>query len=342
MKPVLCFGEPLLRMSPHLGGAWINNNTMPVYIGGAELNVASALALWGVPVQFCSAMPDNYLTLEIKDALQAKGVDTRKVALRGNRIGAYYLPQGTDLKGAGVLYDRAYSSFWELKPGMLDWDFLLQDVGWFHFSAISPALNADAAAVCLEAVEAAARKSIPVSADLNYRARLWQWGKTPIEVMPELLHHCDVVMGNIWAAESMLGIMLPSGMQRHKKAYLEQSEITSREIIRQYPKVKTVAHTFRFDEEGMLRYYATLFKEDRLFVSPQFRAADVTDKVGSGDCFMAGLIRGNVQQQEPQQVIDFCAAAAFSKLFITGDATTATVAHVEQTLTQYVYQAGSL
>lgn len=342
MKPVLCFGEPLLRMSPHLGGAWIKDKLMPVYIGGAELNVASALALWQVPVAFCSAMPDNYLTTEIRDALHAKGVDTQKVVLRGNRIGAYYLPQGTDLKGAGVLYDRAHSSFWDLEPGVLNWDVLLQEVSWFHFSAISPALNANVAAVCKEAVEAAARKGIPISVDLNYRARLWQWGKTPIEVMTQLLPYCDVVMGNIWAAQSMLGIAVPPGMQQHKKGYLEQSEATSAEIIQRYPKVKAVAHTFRFDEHEMLRYYATLFKDGKLFVSPQFEATSVADKVGSGDCFMAGIIRGHVLQQTAQQVIDFSAAAAFSKLFITGDATTAMVADVEQTLTQYAQQAGSL
>ena len=59
MKKVFCFGEILLRMSPVLDQAWINNASMPVHIGGAELNVAKALAGWKQPVTYMSAMPDN-------------------------------------------------------------------------------------------------------------------------------------------------------------------------------------------------------------------------------------------------------------------------------------------
>ena len=51
MKKVFCFGEILLRMSPDIKGEWIKNSAMPVHIGGAELNVANALAKWKVPVQ---------------------------------------------------------------------------------------------------------------------------------------------------------------------------------------------------------------------------------------------------------------------------------------------------
>jgi sugar/nucleoside kinase (ribokinase family) len=36
-----------------------------------------------------------------------------------------------------------------LKPGMVDWDAILEGVSWFHFSAICPALSQQAADVCL-------------------------------------------------------------------------------------------------------------------------------------------------------------------------------------------------
>jgi 2-dehydro-3-deoxygluconokinase len=70
MSKVLCFGEILLRLSPDIQGAWIKESSMPVYIGGAELIVAQALARWNIPSAYCSAMPDNYLTKEIKEHLQ--------------------------------------------------------------------------------------------------------------------------------------------------------------------------------------------------------------------------------------------------------------------------------
>ncbi|MEJ0080982.1 MAG: hypothetical protein WDM78_08570 [Puia sp.] len=51
---------------------------------------------------------------------------------------------------------------------MIDWDQILHDVSWFHFSAISPALNESVAAVCLEALQAASKKNITISIDLNH------------------------------------------------------------------------------------------------------------------------------------------------------------------------------
>ena len=174
---VMCFGEILLRMSPVLNREWIHNASMPVYIGGAELNVASALAKWNVPVKYCTAMPDNYLSHDTLEELRLKKIDTSAVYLSGTRIGAYYLPQGADLKNAGVIYDRAHSSFAALQPGMINWDEALKDCSWFHFSAISPALNENAALVCKEALKAATLKGLTISVDLNYRSKLWQYGQ---------------------------------------------------------------------------------------------------------------------------------------------------------------------
>jgi 2-dehydro-3-deoxygluconokinase len=215
-----------------------------------------------------------------------------------------------------------------LKPGKIDWDEVLQDVVWFNFSAISPALNDDVAQVCLEAVKAASEKNITVSVDLNYREKLWQYGKEPNEVMPGLVQHCDVVMGNIWAEEKMLGIPINASLADTKEAYLEQSMKTSEAIFAKFPKCRQVAHTFRFNAGEGVRYYATLYDGRRMFVASERHAGSVIDKVGSGDTFMAGLIFSNYHQQAPQDTIEFAAAAAFNKLFIKGDATTSTVEEI--------------
>lgn len=336
MSTVLCFGELLLRLSPQLNGEWIRQNNMPVFIGGAELNTATALANWNLPVSYCTALPDHYLSEQIIEFISGKKIETNKIQLRGNRIGTYYLPQGADLKNAGVIYDRAYSSFWELKPGQLDWDEILKDVSWFNFSAISPALNENLAAVCKEGAEAASKKSITVSVDLNYRAKLWQYGKQPHEVMPDLVEYCDIVMGNVWAAEKMLGIAVEENITDSKEAYLQQALKTSKEIFKKFPKCKQVANTFRFDAGQAVKYYAALYNGEHLYVSNEQHSKNIIDKVGSGDAFMAGLIYGNYNKHLPQQVIDFAAAAAFNKLFTRGDATTASVEEIKKSYLNYV------
>jgi 2-dehydro-3-deoxygluconokinase len=322
-KKVLSYGELLLRICPDANGAWLEDNTLPFYVGGAECNVATALAIWGTPSAYFTAVPDNSMTRQLTAWLEQKGVDTSRLRFQGERLGIYYLPKGKDLKNAGVIYDRAYSSFSALEPGSINWDETLTDIGWLHFSAISPALNANAAAVTKELLQAADKKKITISVDLNYRAKLWQYGAQPTDIMPALVEHCDLVMGNLWAAEKMLGIPVNEKLTTGNKAdYLEHARITSEQIIKTFPKVKHVAKTFRFDQdEKGIRYYTSLYTHKTLYHSTEYSSGSILDKVGSGDCFMAGLIHGLYKNQPVQDTLEFATAAAYQKLFIPSDAT---------------------
>jgi 2-dehydro-3-deoxygluconokinase len=338
MGKVLSFGELLLRLCPDAGGQWLRESSLPFSVGGAEANVATALALWGLPSSYITALPDNFLSEQLVGYLNSRGVRTDSVLYHGSRVGLYYLPKGKDLKNAGVIYDRGHSAFAALAPGMIDWDAAFQGVSWFHFSAICPAVSQALAGVCQEALQAAARKGITVSLDLNYRAKLWQYGKDPADVMPALARHCHLVMGNIWAAHTMLGTALDEELiaGRGKESLLQHARVTSAEITRRFPRCRTVANTFRFDygEQG-IRYYTTLYQGGQLTCSREYAADRIVDKVGSGDCFMAGLIHGLYNGQAPAQTLEFATAAAFRKLFTPGDATTSTVAHIQETITSH-------
>ncbi len=334
---VFCFGELLLRISPAANGIWIKNAQFPVYVGGAELNVATALARWGQATRYCTALPDNSMAADIIAYIESIGIDSSAIHHSGERIGTYYLPQGADLKTTSVIYDRAGSSFSLLRPGMLDWDELLDGCHWFHFSAISPALTEHVAALCLEGITAAVNKGLKISVDLNYRAKLWQYGRQPREVMPPLVEHCDLIMGNIWAADTMLGTGLNQELieGRNREWFISHGAWTARNIGKLFPKCRSVANTFRFDNQDGLTYYTTLHHEGEEYVSPEFSTDSVEDRIGSGDCFMAGLIYGFSSAHPPQEIIDFSAAAAFGKLREKGDATRQTVDMVQKTLKQY-------
>ena len=320
---VLSFGELLLRISPDEGGDWLKDNSFPFFIAGAELNVATALALWSVPSRYITALPDNGMTRQIVGYLEAQNIDMSAVLYQGNRLGLYFLTKGKDLKNDALIYDRAYSAFSELKPGMIDWEKYFEGVSWFHFSAICPAISQNIAEVCKEALGVASKKNIIISVDLNYRSKLWKYEKKPYEIMPELIQYCDVVMGNVWAMDMMLGIpVIPDIHETGQRSiYLREALKTSEEIVRQYPKCKAVANTFRFDEQGKVSYYATLYTGGEFYASNEFSAAEIINKVGSGDCFMAGLIYGFYNNFDPQQTLEFATAAAFEKLFIESDTT---------------------
>jgi 2-dehydro-3-deoxygluconokinase len=336
-KKVLSFGEILLRICPDAGGAWIRENQLPFYVGGAEANVATALALWGIPSAYCTALPDHLLSHQLIGYLKEKGVDTSRILFQGQRIGLYYLPKGKDLKNAGVIYDREHSSFWCLQPGTVDWDSVLHDVGWLHFSAISPALNARVARVCEELLEAAVERKITISVDLNYRSKLWQYGCAPTDIMPGLVRHCDMVMGNLWAAEKMLGIPVDAALtEGPKENYLEHARMSSERIMHAFPRVRWVAKTFRFDHGATgIRYYTTFYTGGKLYSSREYVSDTILDKVGSGDCFMAGLIYGLWKKLPVQDLLEFATAAAYQKLFIPSDATDQGAEDVAQFLMTY-------
>ena len=328
MKKIFCFGELLLRLSPMAAGQWIQEASMSAYLGGAELNVANALAGWELPVKYSSALPDNSLSGDIKAHLVTKKIDISAIHAIDGRIGVYFLPAGTDLKSAGVIYDREGSSFSKLKPRMINWEKVLEDCGWFHFSAISPALNEQVAAVCKEGLEVASRKGLTISVDLNYRSKLWNYGVSPTTVMPDLIKHCDVIMGNNWSAESLAGVrsIISSSEGVSDEQLQDAASVSMSEMKQRFSKAQCIAYTFRLPG----KYWACMQLGSNFYRSGQYKILKTVDKAGSGDCFMAGLIYGHAHSMEPQETIQFATAAAVGKLQERGDATRQTVEMITQ------------
>jgi 2-dehydro-3-deoxygluconokinase len=337
MKKVLCFGELLLRLSPVLNGDWLRKHNTPVFPGGAELNVAMALSRWHLKVKYITALPDHYLSHEVVTYLQQQGIDTSGIQYSGNRVGTYYLPIGQDLRHTAVIYDRDNSAFSELAPGKINWDLVFEDVSWFHFSAICPALNEQVADVCEEALQVAAKRGITVSLDLNYRAKLWQYGKDPVQIMRRLLPYCHLIMGNIWSANTLAGIPVDADIHQgaNQDTYLNHAAKTAAAIKLAYPNCNIVALTYRFEKGEGIDYFGTLHLAKGDYCSPLFSTSHVLDRVGSGDCFMGGLIYGIYCEHRPQHIVSFAAAAAFGKLQEYGDATYQRIAEVESFLKAY-------
>jgi 2-dehydro-3-deoxygluconokinase len=321
MKKIVCFGELLLRLSPDEQNEWLFSNQLPVYMGGAELNTARALAKWQQPVKYFTALPDNHISLLVLEYLKSYHIDVSAVSLTGERIGLYYLPQGTDLQNAGVIYDRNNSSFATLEATKVDWDVLLNDADWFHITAISPAVSKEAVLLCVHALKECKARGITISVDLNYRKALWKYGKQPYEVMPDLIKFADVVMGNIWSIESLLNIPNKVGNSTDDTQLLEGAKISIASLMQQYPNISKVACTFRMQQH----YWAVMQYEQELVVSENYNIADAIDRAGSGDCFMAALIYGLRSSLHAQQIINIAASAAVGKLYEKGDTTNQTL-----------------
>ncbi|WP_353125601.1 sugar kinase [Parapedobacter pyrenivorans] len=319
---ILSFGELLLRLSSS-GDSFLGTDAeVAVFPGGSEANVAASLGQWNVPCSYLSRVPDNELVSQALSTLESLGVDTSPSLLEGDRLGLYFLLSANGLTKGEVVYDRKYSAFSQLQPGTIDWDAVLENYTWFHWSALTPALSEPLASVCQEALESAQRNGLTISVDLNYRNKLWNYGKQPIELMPDLLKYCDVVMGNIWAANKMLGtaVLETLGRDTTPDTYFEHAKESALEVFGLLPRCKHIAYTFRFmDSATHNLLYGTYHTKDGDFISAINETNGVIDRIGSGDAFMAGLIYALANDKGGQETIDTATAAGFKKLFVKGD-----------------------
>ena len=320
---VLCFGELLLRLQSTSDSFFTDGqNNLKIYPGGSEANVAVTLGKLNIPTSYFSAAPLNALTKEITELLESLNVDTSKIINQGDRIGSYYLLSANGLTNGEVIYDRKYSSFSDLKPENINWDKLYDGIDWFHFTAITPALSEDLVILTEIALAEATKRNITISVDLNYRSKLWQYGKDPIAVMPNLIQYADVVMGNIWASNKMLGTSIIESFDRitAKEDYVSFANQVAQETFEKFPKVKHIANTFRFmDNPQHNLFYGTYHNLNTNVYSKTRETDTVIDRIGSGDAFMAGLIYALLNDLTPQEIIETATSAGFEKLFVEGD-----------------------
>lgn len=324
---VVTLGEVLLRLATPGRQRLVQAQAFDVHYGGAEANVAVSLAVFGIPSAVVTRLPDNPLGEAALAALRRWGVDVRHVLRGGRRLGVYFLEHGAVHRPAQVVYDRDDSAFAQIEPGSVAWDAVFEGAEWFHFTGITPALSASAAAVCAEAVEAAARRGLRISVDLNYRASLWRWGRRPDEVMPPLLERCHVVLADGDAARIMLGVEADTagdGPERWRPL--------CEALAARLPAAEHIVVTARRARNASDNHYsAVLYRGGRLYASSEQHISHIVDRVGAGDAFMAGLIRSLlVAPDDPAGAVEFAVAAAALKHTVEGDANLVTVAEVER------------
>ena len=205
-KKVITFGEIMLRLATPDYLRFNETNHLNATFGGCEANVAVSLANYGIDSEFVTGLPKNDIARACVMDLRKYGVGTSHIVYGGDRLGIYFLETGAVARASKVVYDRAHSSIAEIEAGMINWEEVLKDASWFHWTGITPAISQGAADACLEAIQAANKLGVPVSCDLNYRKNLWKYGKKASEVMPELVADCDVILGNEEDAEKVFGI----------------------------------------------------------------------------------------------------------------------------------------
>jgi 2-dehydro-3-deoxygluconokinase len=334
MKKVVTFGEIMLRLSPPGFLRFSQTDSFDVVYGGGESNVAVSLANYGVPVEFVTRLPKNDIGECALMEMRKRNVGTSHIIYGGDRLGIYFLETGAVSRGSKVVYDRAHSAIAEIGAGMIDWKSVFQGVEWFHWTGITPAISQGAADACLEAVKVASDMGVTISTDLNYRAKLWNYGGNREAIMTELTSHCDIILGNEEDAEKHFDIK-PEGLDittqgEHVKA--EAFLSVCEQMMQKFPKAKKVITTLRGSISASHNTWAgVLYDGNTMFTSPEYQITDIVDRVGGGDSFMGGLIYGLLKYPtDDQNALNFAVAASCLKHTIKGDANLVTVAEVEK------------
>ncbi len=326
MKKVITFGEIMMRLSPPKHLRFSQADSFNIVLGGGGSNVAVSLANFGIPTQFVSRLPDNDFGQRAKMELRKYGVGTDYIAKGGNRLGLYFLEKGAVSRGGKVVYDRANSAISQIKQGMIDWENVFSDAQWFHWSGITPAISQQAANVCLEALNTAQELGITISTDLNYRSKLWNYGKSPSEVMPELVEKCDIILGGSYAAKKYFGID-----SNDNNSETETYRSTCIKLMERFPKASKIATSLR----GVISashnsWSGVLYNGKRFIKAPDYQITHIVDRVGGGDSFMGGLICGLLTYGTDQEAIDFATAASCLKHTIPGDVNLSSTDEVEK------------
>lgn len=318
MAKIITMGEIMLRLTPSENfGRFINAEKYDVIFGGGEANVAVSCANYGDESYFVSKLPAHEIGQAAVNSLRRYGVHTDYIARGGKRIGIYYAENGSAMRPSKVIYDRSDSAIAQALPEDFDFDAIMENADWFHWSGITPAISDNAARLTLLACKAAKRHHVTVSCDLNFRKKLWSEEKAQ-SVMTPLMKYVDVCIGNEEDAAKCLGFVPDSDVEKGEtdaKGY--------HTIFRQMAEkfgFKIVCSTLRESHSASDNGWKALLYDGREFdESKHYEITPIVDRVGGGDSFSGGLIHGLLKWKEPKKALEFAVAASALKHTIPGD-----------------------
>lgn len=350
MKTIVTFGEVMGRFAPE--GVLRFRQALPgplnLTFGGAESNVAASLAQLGAPARFVTALPQHIIADACVGFFTGLGVDTSCILrTKQGRLGLYFFENGANQRPSNVVYDRSHSSISLTKASEYAWDKIFDGAGWLHSTGITPSLSQTSAEALRHAAEAAKKKGLTVSCDLNFRKKLWNWepgtdsralaGKTMRGILPFV----DVLIANEEDAADVLDIHAADTDVESGHLSIDAYPDVARQIAKQFPNISKVAITLResisasHNNWGAMLYDAS---SDKAHFAPlrggqyeAYQIRNIVDRVGGGDSFGAGLIYAfnTPELSAPEKAIAFAVAASCLCHSIAGDVNFTSRAEVE-------------
>lgn len=327
MKKVITFGEIMMRLNPEGYRRFVQADRFEASYAGGEANVAVGLAQFGMDAAFVSKVPAHEIGQCAVNELRRFGVDTSLILRGGDRLGLYYVEKGASQRASKVIYDRAGSAIAKAAVSEFDWDAIFENVSWFHWTGITPALGGELPEICLEACKAAKAHGVTISCDLNFRKKLWTSAQANA-VMSKLMPYVDVCIANEEDAKDVFGIEASGTDIAAGKLSREGYRSVAEQLCARFG-FKAVAITLRGSISASDNDWAAmLYTGGEAYFSPTYHIR-IVDRVGGGDSFGAGLIYAMLNGKAPQDTVNFAVAASCLKHSIEHDFDLVSVSEVE-------------
>lgn len=266
MKEVLTFGETMVLFNPQANGPLRFVEGFSKSIGGADSNVAIALARLGHDTGWFSKVGDDEFGRYIKNTVRGEGVDVSRLKVDKGASTGILFKERVNNANPNVYYYRAGSAASRLSIEDLDIEYI-KDTKIIHITGITPALSESCRQTVFKVLEIAKENGITISFDPNIRLKLW----TLEEARPVLLkiaEMADIIFPGIEEGEMLLGLD------------------NEKDISEKFLKMGCKTVVVKLGEKGC--YVAT--KSEKEYI--QGFQVTTEDTVGAGDGFAAGFLSG--------------------------------------------------
>ncbi|MGW0561893.1 sugar kinase [Streptomyces sp. NPDC003016] len=300
MMDVVCLGESMVTFLPSRPGRLADVPSFGRGIGGAESNVACALAAAGHRARWVGRVGADGFGDHLVDTVAAYGVDTSAVQRDPHRpTGVYFRTAADrDTDGFEVVYYRAGSAASAMSPRNMPLDELAAG-RVLHLSGITAALSADCLALTRELTTRRPGRPL-VSFDVNHRAHLWHEAGGP-RVLLDLARGADLVFVGEDEADAAWGVQGAAAIRRT----LPEPEAL---VVKQGARGATVFTRAPGESRGT----------DTVTAVPALRV-DVVAPVGAGDAFAAGFLSATLRGLPVRDRIRHGHLMAAAALTVPGD-----------------------
>ena len=265
---VTTLGEAMTVMDPITGGRLRHVNTFEKHLGGAELNVAVALARLGHHSGWAGLLGDDEFGKQILSFARGEGVDVSRAHLVSEAPTGLYFKEWGALGQLRTYYYRTASAASTMCFEDLDLNYLLSGEV-LHLTGITPTLSASCQDLIERLLQEANERGRLVSFDTNVRWRLFD-GRDPRELYEPLMEHADLLFLSDEEAELLLGGSDPEAVQ------IAQKELRAQTVV---------VH----EASGALAV------DGNTLIEKEGYPVEVVDTVGAGDAFVAGFLSGRLR-----------------------------------------------